>query len=146
MLFRSASDEGADSGAFRSGDPSWDAGLVRYLAARDEALRPAIKTSAFTLEPDVLVRDLTGDVDAQTFLGINRHDGVTYINKDALERTLANLSALSMVVAGDEPGRKAAQVEAVGARYLEVVRAIAVKAALGGYKLEALLGANVRTL
>ena len=143
---RTSSEEGSDSGAFRSSDPSWDAGLVRYLAARDEALRPAIKTSAFTLEPDVLVRDLTGDVDAQTFLGINRHDGVTYINKDALERTLANLSALSMVVAGDEPGRKAAQVEAVGARYLEVVRAIAVKAALGGYKLEALLGANVRTL
>jgi glycosidase len=141
---RASSDLEPGSKAFRSADPAWDAVLVRYLASRPAALRPAIKTAAFTLEPDLLVNELTGDAEAQAFLGINRHDGVTYINADALGRVLANLPALAMLVAGDEPGRKAAQIEAVGLRYLEVVQAIAACAEAGGYRLEALTGSTLR--
>jgi glycosidase len=145
---RASSAHEPDPEAFTAADPGWDAALVRYLAARDTILRPAIKTAAFSLEPDELVRDLTTDADAHAFLGINRHEGVTYLNKDALERVLANLPALAMVVAGDEPGRSAAQVAAVGQRYLEVARAVALRAVQTGYRLEGLVeglgGASVR--
>jgi hypothetical protein len=143
---RTLSDLEPGSTAFASHDPSWDAALVRYFTPRQEALRPAIKSSAFTLEQDTLVTQLTNDPEAQTFLGINRYDGVTYVNKDALERVFANLPCLAMIVAGDEPDRTAIQVQAVGARYLEVVQAIAARAKRGSYKLEGLLGASVRTL
>jgi glycosidase len=143
---RALSDLEPDSTAFASEDPSWDAALVRYFVPRQESLRPAIKSSAFTLEQDSLVKQLTNDPEAQMFLGINRYDGVTYVNKDALERVFANLPCLAMIVAGDEPDRTAIQVQAVGARYLEVVQVIAARAKRGSYKLENLLGASVRTL
>jgi hypothetical protein len=143
---RASSDFEPGSSMFVSRDPSWDAALIRYFAPRHESLRPAIKSSAFTLEQDALVKQLTHDPEAQGFLGINQFEGVTYINQDALERVFASLPCLAMIVAGDEPDRTPVQIQAVGARYLEVVRAIAARAKRGAYKLESLLGANLRVL
>jgi hypothetical protein len=143
---RASSDNEPDSVAFRSSNPSWDAALIRYFAPRQDALRPAIKSSAFTLEQNALVKQLTHDPEAQTFLGINRYEGVTYVNQDALERVFANLPSLAMIVAGDEPDRTPTQIQAVGARYFEVLQAIAARAKRGDYQLQALSGASVRTL
>jgi len=110
----------------------WTVEAVRHLLARpgDAALAaPAAERAGR------LVRAWFADDDLGRWLGVNRHDGIAYVNRESFERALRWIVVVAAVegaaeaaAAGDEPAARVIAADELAAR-------LAREAAAVGYQV-----------
>jgi hypothetical protein len=80
----------------------WTVETVRHLIARPGAAALAAPPAE---RPGRLVRAWFADAELARWLGVNRHEGVAYVNRESFEAALRwTVVVVSVTAAGDEPG------------------------------------------
>ncbi len=106
----------------------WTVETIRHLLARPGETALAAPAAE---RPGRLVRAWFADDELGRWLGVNRHDGIAYVNRESLEAALRWLVVVvAVATAGDDPAGPAA-VEARAAAHALAVRLAADAEAVG---------------
>ncbi len=109
----------------------WTVETIRHLIARPGAAALAAPAPE---RPGRLARAWFADDDLARWLGVNRHAGIAYVNRESLEAALRWLVVVvAVVTAGDDPAAPAA-VEAREAAHALAIR-LAADAEAAGYEV-----------
>ncbi len=109
----------------------WTVETIRHLIARPGETALAAPTAE---RPGRLVRAWFADDELARWLGVNRHDGIAYVNRESLEAALRWLVVVVAVVTADDDPMAPAAVEARAAAHALAVR-LAADAEAAGYEV-----------
>jgi hypothetical protein len=109
----------------------WTVETIRHLIARPGETALAAPTAE---RPGRLVRAWFADDELARWLGVNRHDGIAYVNRESLEAALRWLVVVVAVVTADDDPTAPAAVEARAAAHALAVR-LAADAEAAGYEV-----------
>jgi hypothetical protein len=94
------------------------------------------------LSPDSLLRGLIHDADAASIAGVNRHEGVTWISKEGLERLAGWLRVAAAIPVLLDRGLTVPEKEGILALDAATAGSVLLAAKVAGYRVDRLLGAD----